>query len=651
MALKVIKWDADAAKKELKKRLDAAKQGRQCYESRWFEAEDLLYSTQQSGDGASIGLSEDGMLGFFSGDDGVPREHPDLVVNMIMKDIRFIHSQMSSNPPTIVPRPTSADIEDRRAADAANRLIKHGMRAYMIPEKQDRVNLHTLIYGTGFGKTVWNPHKGEILDYDGDEITMEGDFDLTTPITWNIYPEAGPAYWDDVRYVFEALPMPLEEALSIFPEKEDVLKNATLHKSKSLFSRQESECEVVTIFEYYEKGMPVNGMQGRHCFLLEDGTLLTDVEESPHRFYQRTSRKNKSAIQIAQLPYHIFTDIDLPNTYWGASTINFSARSQEFLNELMNTSLDIIRALGTPKMILPEGTEISADLSNSPWEIMKVSGNQGAWHMEGAKVPPSTTEFIDRMSKAIMDMNGTSPELFGNMERETSGFALQYATQQANMLRRRLFNKYVLYVEDIYKNYLSIVQDNWEVARTIHVLGKEKAFEAKEISGADIAGGFDIVGEYGASFSLDPMQRKEELLMHMPLFEKAGVPSRKILSMLRLSELEGLYDLLDLAEDRQREIIEEMTLTGQYIAPELLEDHINMLAYLEMYRMSADYKYLSKKNKDLVERHYLERAKMAGQKQQVIQQGGAMQPAPPTGLAAPAAPGGQGMAPPMPPIA
>ena len=99
----------------------------------------------------------------------------------------------------------------------------------------------------------------------------------------------------------------------------------------------------------------------------------------------------------------------------------------------------------------------------------------------------------------------------------------------------------------------------------------------------------------------------------MPLFEKAGVESRQILSMLKLNELSGLYDTLELAKDRQREIFEEMIATGMYISPRELEDHKNMLSFSYHYLMTTEFKYLKDDEKVLIERHVKEREQFAAQ--------------------------------------
>jgi hypothetical protein len=165
-------------------------------------------------------------------------------------------------------------------------------------------------------------------------------------------------------------------------------------------------------------------------------------------------------------------------------------------------------------------------------------------------------------------------------------------------------------VENVYKSYLNLVRKHWSEPRTILVLGKEKAFESIDIQGADIDGGFDLVVEYGASLSLDPTSRRQELLQLFPIFQQAETDpaAKKLLSMLRLNELEGMYDRTQLASDRQREIFEEMIASDIYIGPAEAEDDVNMLAWASDYRMSAEFKYLTPEHQTLILRHIKDRA-------------------------------------------
>jgi hypothetical protein len=230
---------------------------------------------------------------------------------------------------------------------------------------------------------------------------------------------------------------------------------------------------------------------------------------------------------------------------------------------------------------------------------------------------------------------------------------MQYAANQGAMVRRRLFNKYVLYTESLYNALIDLVVKHWDEPRTIRVLGTEKASEATDLKGTDVNGGYDIWCEYGISFSLDPSSRREEIMMMQPLFEKAGVDAHAMLRMMKINALEGLYDMTQLSADRQREIFEEMLATDRYIPPREMQEHKGMLTWAYTYIMTSSFKYLEEGKKQMIERHMKEREQMAAA-------GAAPAPGLPAGAPGmPPLPGAdmqqgavptEGMAPPLPPM-
>jgi len=136
-----------------------------------------------------------------------------------------------------------------------------------------------------------------------------------------------------------------------------------------------------------------------------------------------------------------------------------------------------------------------------------------------------------------------------------------------------------------------------------------------DLQGADIQGGFDLVVEYGTSFSLDPMARRQEIYQMIPLLKEAGLTARAILGMLKLNELDSLVDRTQLAAIRQREIFERMIANQTYITPRELQEHNAMLEEGYTYVMSAEYDALPEADKALVDRHIKEREEMAAQSQ------------------------------------
>jgi hypothetical protein len=635
MAQRVIVWDKETAKRELGKRLANAMQARAQLEKEWDECERTLFNTKGSSNTSPLSTS------LADGESEAPGESAiDVGINYAFKNFRFIHSQLSANPPTVVARPTSNDPQDRRKADAADRLIRFSIRQYSLQELFDICSANCLQYGTGFLKTIWDPDLGEILDFNEKtgEMVMEGDHSFSTPSPRSMYLDPDATRWPEVKWVFEEIIMPYEEACFRFasdgsPSSKDILR--LLEKARvtedSLAGSSSSQMaqrryDVVKVYQYWEAGQPYNGMIGRFCYCVAEGDPLTEVKPNPFRFRAPKNRgldapstptgagEAKELPGKASLPYHIFTDIDVPGTPWGRAVVTYEAALQDLHNRMLNVMVDNLQAHGVARLILPEGSEVADDsITNSPYDIVKVTGSQPPHFMEPMPLPASLGELLGLVRQGVDDMAGVNEAMFGQQSREQSGFSMQYATNQGNMIRRRLFNKYVLCVESVYKAFLNLVRKYWNEERTIYVLGKEKAFEAVDIKGADIDGGFDLVVEYGASLSLDPTTRREEIITLLPLFEKAGVETRTVLSMLKLNELEGLYDRIQMAADRQREIFEEMLATGEYQEPRKMADHKNMLAFAYDFIMTSEFKYLAPEQQAMVEKHIQARELIAAQ--------------------------------------
>jgi hypothetical protein len=621
---RIVTWNSEEeVKKQLGSALKNATDARKYNERQWELSERTLQNTT-----GFLDKSEDYSLSFDSEAElEASSEDKSIGINYTSKNVRLIHSQLSANPPTVIARPTSNDSSDRRKADTADRLIRYAIRQYKMQERFDECTLNVLYYGTGFIKVLNDPNAGDLLEFDEEsgEIQMEGDIVVKVPSPWNIFIDPDADSWDEVKYVIERMYVPWEEAMSQFPDKKEILKKAKLEELRegqggadpsgsdsAIYSRK---YDVVELYQYWEKGLPHNGMQGRFCWMLKDGTPLSKVEFNPHRFSRPVDEEGETeGPSTAQLPYHIMTDLDIPNTVLGKATVDYAVPMQDTHNRMMNVMLDNLRAHGVARIVLPEGAEIADDvISNNPLDIIKFTGGNGQQpnYMEPMPFPASFGQMMEMIKGGIDDSAGVNEAMFGQMQRETSGFSLQYATNQGNMIRRRLFNKYVLLTESVYKTFLQLVRKHWKTPKRIKVLGTEKAFNVVEISGMDIAGGFDLVVEYGASLSLDPTTRREEILTLLPLFEKAGVSTRTILSMLKLNELDAMYDEIQLANDRQYEYFKEMIETGEYLEPRKLEDHKNMLEFSYRYVMTSEFKYLDDDSKELIYAHIEKREQLA----------------------------------------
>jgi hypothetical protein len=655
------KWTPAQAAKKLGLRLRNAREVQQMRLHPQFERNERTVYTS---DGADQGSPSD-ISGVVD-----PGAAPDQEVsgrtgvNYSFKNVRYIHAQMSANPPATIPRPATSDPEDRRRARAADAVMRFALRQYSLQEKFDQCNLNALIYGTGFIKTTWDACKGDIVGINKrtGQLIMEGDISVRSVSPWRMFVDPDAETWEDVRYVFEELTLSREEAIHRWPKRAEMIEALLAEKGEASsqgavvygYLRDSAEkFESITVYEYWEKGLPSNAMLGRYAVCLEDGKLLEAPRANPFSFApppsaheleksRRTGRQPRRVPPTARLPYHPMTDIDVPGRVWGKSFVEYEAPLQELLNRLDSVMLENLQAHGVARLILPDGVDLQEGaLTNSPWDVVRLKnkggGNPGdPKFMEPMPLPASLSELRGQTKMGIDDMAGVNEAMFGQQSRETSGFSMQYSVNQGQMIRRRLFNKYVLCVESVYRAILDLVRKHWKDERTVQILGREKAFQAVDLKGADIDGGYDLVVEYGTSLSLDPMTRRQEILALQPILDKANIPPRVMLSMLKLGELEVIDDLVQLAEDRQRELFEEMLATGRYIKPEEFEDHENMLAYALTYVMTSEFKYLTPQEKEMVRKHIRDRGAQAAKEKAPPLPPGAPGPA---GVAGPEAAG------------
>lgn len=626
--MKVQIWSDEFAKKELKKRLNYAIEARKVYDLQWKKNESTIFGNTLQVFDSVAGLS------FL---DDLDDSELEVNVSYAFKNFRLIHAQMSANPPSVAISPSSTDQDDRRKAEAASILTKYALRTYDLTEKVDLVSLNTLLYGIGYVKTVWNPFEGEIIDSNTEtgEVTLEGDVEFSVPNVYFVYPDPDVQSFKDCRYVFEKRVIPFEDAMNLWPGYTADLKRARIQNESQSEDQDASELkkksyyDSVEIFEYWETGLPVNGYLGRFCTCLRDGTVLGNVKPSSFRFAApgrvaeidnrdipdevKEARKKKLP-KKARLPYSSMTDIDVPNSLFGKSSVEYAAPIQGLVNSLDALKMQNIQAHGVTRMILPEAAEITDDsISDTPMDIIRITGNQPPYFQSPPQTMQDHTEMRGNLAVGVNDMMGTNEAMFGQQSREQSGASMQIATNQGNMVRRRLFNKYRNMVEKLYKDYLDVIREKWDVERTVKAVGKEKIVYAVDIKGADIDGGFDINVEYGTNFSLDPTTRREEILSLYPIFEKAGLPATTLLQHLKLNEIEGLFDSMKLPENRQREIFEKIIATGEQSEPRRHDNHELMLIYAKDWVMSSEFNNLPEETKSLIEDHIDMRAQAAAQ--------------------------------------
>jgi hypothetical protein len=621
--LQIETWDTpQERKKNLKARLSDARNSRLKKEEKWRMAEDALLP-QVSLDGtAGLNVSP------YTGGEGVDeQERPEIGTNYLLKNIRFLQSQMSNNVPICSPKPTSYDPKDREAADAADRVSRWALREYDIHDSLDFRNLQTLRYGTGITKKLWNPHLGEFLRGNEEEgFIMEGDFDLSIPSVWDIFIDADARKTKEIRFVFELIRVPWEQAAHRWgkgnPEKLKLLdkqrkKNGAIHASHTEETRSRhsptTNYDVVELYEYWEKGLPTNGYQGRYCIITADGDEIEEMTINPesykpiastHAHMVEAVKEDKVPQRRAVLPYDFLTDLDDNESPWGESIVDYAAPLQDALNRLDSSILQTCDANGIPRLITSESAELNENaLSADGYQVVKYTGNIPPDYMPAAPLPQIVVHLRAQIKNDINEMMGLNESMFGQQSREQSGYSQTYSVNQGNETRQRTFNKYVKDTENLYKRLLLMAANKWSTEKIISVIGDENSVEVSSFRGADIAYGYDVRCEFQSSLSLDPMTRRQELIQMAPILDKAGVSPKKQLDLVKMSELGNALDSGKLASNKMKKYFEKIKKTGVQQQPRSKENHAEMLDWANEYVMTTEFDRLGEPIKALIEEH------------------------------------------------
>jgi len=214
--IKVVSWTRAEWKKNLFRKLQAAKKARNGVERVWRENEKIIFTdVGQYPD--QIVVTEENLLRFDTGETEVGQDV--IGMNYAWKFLRFVHSQMSANPPSVLIRPASTDQDDHRRADAADRVARHLMRQEKIQEIMDQATLKALCYGIGYIATKWDAHKGDASSFNPatQMITMTGGLSVYAPSVWRVWLDPDATTPLEVRHHFEQFEIPKEEAISMCP--------------------------------------------------------------------------------------------------------------------------------------------------------------------------------------------------------------------------------------------------------------------------------------------------------------------------------------------------------------------------------------------------------------------------------------------------
>jgi hypothetical protein len=607
----------DQQKSLLAERRRIAVDARQSLEGEWQSNEVTVYDVGMEGGALKQSAIMGNTVSYLDADaqeddKGGPEF---MAINLISRNKQLLHSQLCSNPPAVMAVPESSEDRDRDASIAAEHICSYVREHYNLVDAVALATNSVFDYGTGFIKNIYDGSLGEILEYDEKEgtLVMEGDNSYSVPRVWDIHLDPNATNPKDVKWIFEDIFMTLPEAIEKFGEEhkerlEKEVREVMAEEQESATSSgsmlSNKKYKILKICEYWETGLPENCYQGRHGYCLQDGYILKPLCPSPCRF--KMNPRNPNSPTKARLPYSILTFIDIPGSAWGRSPVAHTSRMQEMLNNCVSVMISTAEVVGIPRILLPKQSVDKDTITNSAIDIMQFNATEGVppHIIQAANVSQDINNLILKLEQYINDGWGVNDAMFGKQQREQAALLMQLSTMQGNLIRQRLYDKYILFVKDIYDLQLLYCVEYWETSRTIQVVGENNTLQVAKLRGADLLGGYSLKVEYGQAFALDPITRTEQILKSSQLYLQAGMTPRELVQLLRITDLRGKTDEFRQADDRAKEIIERIkALEMQVEISSKYQDHIGIIAYMKKYTMNREFEELEPNVRNLITEH------------------------------------------------
>ena len=134
-------WSEEKAKQTLAQRLAYCKKYRKRFETGWKENESILFQGSLAAEAPIPSFNS--LAEVYA--DTVNTPDSRVSMNYTFKYLRFLHAQMSANPPSVIIKATSQDYADVQSAKAADNIGNWLRRQYDVQEKVDLITLPMLI--------------------------------------------------------------------------------------------------------------------------------------------------------------------------------------------------------------------------------------------------------------------------------------------------------------------------------------------------------------------------------------------------------------------------------------------------------------------------------------------------------------------------
>lgn len=544
-----------------------------------------------------------------------------LPINKILPIVRILTSKITKIVPKFIVIPNRPDEADISSAKIGTKILGYFAQKMKFTLLRTQVVLLSVIFGTAFLKTFFNPKSGRAnnvevdeevdtgkLDGDGKPIkekkkvtkkVMLGEQETIVVTPFEIFPQPSATDMDNLRWFFHASFQSVDEVFENYGVKvpaEKGVQITPLHNHlMSLMGKNTTfrQNDGVLVKEYWERPNAMN----------PDGMLITFVADKvlqKGKLPKGTVNPDTGEVMFPIEPFYYFKMLD---NFWGESTIPHAIPLQKEYNRARSQIIEYKNLMVKGKYLIPIGCNISRNaFTTEPGEKIYYNSAGGTpTIMQFQPLPEFVFTNITALSREMDDIFGihevSQAKPPGAIR---SGIAIQFLQEQDDTQLGLTLNWYEEALKNISRKMLVSIRENYPERRLIRLIGQGHAVDLFYFKGEDLPEDPYVDVELGAGLPLSKVARQQFVLQLWK--EKLITDPEKVLKKLDTGIVNDMFedDFLDESDAREENRI---MFAGVVDPPREWENHAIHIKVHNTFRKSTEFKKVTRKAAEIFQEH------------------------------------------------
>jgi hypothetical protein len=424
---------------------------------------------------------------------GEHSEYTKIAVNHYKNLITHLKTLTLQSRPAFEPRAANTDYKSQAQTILAAGLLDYYMREKHLERYIKQAVEHSLVFGEGFVRCLWNTELGEIVQIDPDtqRPIKEGDIQYDNFIPLNVvrdYTKTDPNSHDwyilitrQNRYDLIAKYPELKEKILALPNANEVHEKVSLESYKL---KSDDFSDDVVVYELYHK--PTASVpNGRLTVFSSDDTVFLDGD-LPYR----------------TLPVYRIAPEDQVDSCFGY-TVGFDLLPIcQSIDNLYSTVITNQSQFGVQNVLVPRGANIGHNELGQGLNVIEFDPKVGAPQpLNLIATPPEIFNFINQLERLAETISGVNSVSRGNPEHSLSGSALALIQSMSIQFSISLQQSYSQLLEDLGTATIAILRDFATTPRVAIIAGKSQRNLMKQFTGDDLNMINRVIVDQGSSIS------------------------------------------------------------------------------------------------------------------------------------------------------